>query len=190
MTKKIPFTVDERHRSLPTEIVDAVVGRRIETILYRMPSGVQWSEEYRHRGVHDVDMGVVISLSNQVEFEIDWAMSGFAEGLALGVHTKSCIEPDGLIDVVDVGELPEWQSCLGRAIQEISFSSFASNEGVPRTVWAVKFRLENAVEFAIALGEIVDGRPHYLPDSIMVIMDESVGRSYRITGSDQTAWSA
>ncbi|WP_148085756.1 hypothetical protein [Amycolatopsis thermoflava] len=190
MAKKIPFTVDERHRSLPTELVDTVVGRRIETILYRMPAGVQWWDEYRHWGIHDVDMGVVISLSNQVGFEIDWAMSGFTEGLTLSVRTKSRVEAGGLIDVVDVGELPEWQKCLGRAIQEITCSSFVSNEGAPRTVWAVKFRLEDAVEFAIALGEFVEGRPHYAPDSIMVIMDESVGRSYRITGSDRPAWSA
>lgn len=188
MLKKFPVTFGEYDRSLPSELLDAVMGQRIEAVTYRMPGGVRWSDEYRHEGVHEVDMGVALSLSNQARLDIDWAMDGFTEGLALEVFQGEDHESDHL-ESIDVSMLPEWGPYLGGAIRGVYFSKFVADERAATTAWSVKLELDDGTEFAIALGELVDGEPQYMPDNLVVITNPSIGRAYRVVGSDQSAWS-
>lgn len=55
-------------------------------------------------------------------------------------------------------------------------------------LWALALTFRNAASVAVALGELVDDVPSYLPDSLVVLFGQEVAESYRISSSPTSAW--
>lgn len=66
-----------------------------------------------------------------------------------------------------------------------------SEFGSPGSLWALRFTLDSDNDVVVALGELdVDGSPRYHPDSLIVMFDESMSRSYHHFGTIGAAWSS
>jgi hypothetical protein len=55
-------------------------------------------------------------------------------------------------------------------------------------LWALALNFRNAASVAVALGELVDDMPSYLPDSLVVLFGQEAAESYRIASSPTSAW--
>lgn len=166
----------------------SLVGLGLESARYVMPSEVGWPGYHRDAQIHEIDMGLELVTSSGSVLAFSWAMRGIDEGLAIELR-KSVERPavDADLARIDVSPLPEWRNVLGRSVEGTAVGWHVPNEGSASMPWS--FRLDfGAANVVIALGEVVDWEVDYLPDSLVVIFDESVARSYCVTSESGSAW--
>jgi hypothetical protein len=161
------------------------VGSRIVDVRYLLLAGAQWPDGRVVGLVHEVDHGVELVMADGSVLALHWEMQGWCHFLAIvPMSVSGSLGPEGLIDALSVSEAPEWVGILGRTIHgvEVAWHISSTGAGCPRSVWAVRIDLDGGSSFVIALGEIQEGAPTYLPDSIVVIFDKDVAASYWTTG--------
>ncbi|MFD3403742.1 hypothetical protein ACFWUU_23865 [Kribbella sp. NPDC058693] len=79
-----------------------------------------------------------------------------------------------------------WSAFLGAQVVGIYWTEQETTDGFQP--WAVTLDFEGVGELVIALGELVDGVPTYLPDSLIVTASQDVARSYKPPASPTPAW--
>jgi hypothetical protein len=182
------------YSSLPAGQVDPlrdlrrVVGSRIVDARYLVPAGAWWPDGREDGLVHEVDHGVELVMADGSALSLRWEMQGEDEFLSIVAQSVSGARTNGLIRAFGVSEAPEWMDILGRSVVGVGVAWHIANTGCPRSVWAIRIDLDGGSSFVVALGEVRDGVPAYLPDSIVVLFDRQDAESYRITGSTTPAW--
>lgn len=153
-------------------LASSLIGTRIRSVLYRNLAG---DPELASSGVADeVDMEIVVRLDNGASLTLAWAMSGEVEGLAL---LDGEPESDDRT-VVDVTSHTQWSTRVGREVIAVGAGWHVPNAGSPRTLWSWRLSFEGGPCAVVATGELVNGEPRYLPDSLVVIFDERLALSY------------
>jgi hypothetical protein len=169
-------------------LLSHVVGSQIVSVSYLIPSGVQWSDGREDGRIHEVDHGVELALSNGLRLAVYWEMEGEDEYLSISATSLASGSDDNLIDAVDVSDVPKWSSKIGRTIRSLGIAWHVANLNCPNSVWALRFDLEDHSSFVISLGEIRNGAPTYLPDSVLVLFEKEDAESYRTAASTTSAW--
>lgn len=172
----------------PLSALHSVVGSRIVDVRYLLPAGVQWPDGRVDGLVHEVDHGVELAMADGSVVALYWEMRGEDEFLAIVPMSVAGFWVEGLIDAVSVSKEPDWVGILSRTVTGVGVAWHIPNAGCPKSVWAARIDLDGGSSFVIALGEIHEGVPAYLPDSIVVLFDRNDAESYWINGYDTSAW--
>ncbi|WP_238016051.1 hypothetical protein KZZ52_26090 [Dactylosporangium sp. AC04546] len=169
---------------LLAEIGQRIVGASVLRVTYRQtehgglnvpPSG----------SAHEVDLEVVLRLSAGV-VSVAWERDDLVEGLAIGWEDLADLEG---VASVPADNCEHWQKLVGRTITDVHASWQVSEIDCPESMWSVRLSFGPELHAVIALGELDRlGRPTYHPDSLLLLFDESVARSYRPPGAAASAW--
>ncbi len=79
-----------------------------------------------------------------------------------------------------------WQHLLGQCIVAESESRQFTPSG--EAVWARNFHFDSGARIVIALGELIDGRVSYIPDSLVVTDSPTAAYAYRPSAASSPAW--
>ncbi|MDR0848415.1 MAG: hypothetical protein LBN10_05145 [Propionibacteriaceae bacterium] len=125
--------------------------------------------------VDEVNMAITLSWGNAASTRIRWANPGWwdVEGLEFGG------EPRRGLQLFDASK--RWAFLIGETLEDVSFSRTPSSVDL---VWAVNLGFSGGKHLVVALGELVDSVPSYMPDTLVVTSSESVARSYWPTNRD------
>lgn len=172
-----------------TSALREVIGAQIVGVRYLVSEGMGWPGGRADGFVHEVDHGVEITLSGDRVLVLRWEMLGENEFLDPSLHLLPREQvSDSMIDAIDVSATPEWAPLIGHTISSVRASWHISNTGCPKSIWAVRFDTAENSSFVIALGEIRDGVPAYLPDAVLVFFDRDDAEAYKTGGSATSAW--
>lgn len=169
-------------------LLRSVVGSRISSVSYIVPSGEQWPDGREDGPIHEVDHGVELKLINGVILSVHWEMQGENEFLAVSSASLDDGSIGSLIGAIDVSGLPEWPSITGLTVRGLGIAWHRANPGCPDSAWALRFDLDDKISFVIALGEIREGIPSYLPDSVLVLFEKEDAESYKTAASATSSW--
>jgi hypothetical protein len=191
-TNDVTFA-DDRNRI--AAIMAAFDGGKVASVDYVLPTGARWPDGRRHDQVHEVDLGVEIVLDSGLVVCISWAMAGAVEGLSLSVRAVGdTASPTNLTQTIDATELQQWRSLVGRSLNLDGAAVHLPEEGDHVAVWSVRLSAGQSESVVVALGEATEQGLAYLPDSLVVIFDEEIARSYLIPSgvppNPVSAWSA
>jgi hypothetical protein len=184
MISSIPFKDEAAY----VRIIRGVIGSQFVRVRYLVPAGSSWPGGRQDGMVHEVDHGVELGLLDGSALLVQWEMQGDNEFLSVASSSSTEAAVQGLIDAVDVTSMPEWTHVLGRTIDCIGVARHVSGSGSPESFWALRFCLEGGASFVIALGEMREGIPAYLPDAVVVLFDRRDAESYMSAGSVTSAW--
>jgi hypothetical protein len=185
-----PSPVRRQDTHLLDELRAAVTGRTLQTVSYvETPYDPLWHHNNAADDVHNVDFGVSLGLG-EVALNATWLMQSMEESLAVAVGAFDpaffAIGPQ----VIDVNAVEPWPSLIGRTVTNLSWAWHQPCETCPDLVWAVRVGLDPPASVVIALGEGEAGALRYQPDSVLVIFDEGIARSYSIPAGESPAWGA
>jgi hypothetical protein len=93
-----------------------------------------------------------------------------------------------VVDILEVSDLSAWQARIGVTIESVGVSRHTQGDGCGESIWAFRVNLANSDSFVIALGEVRDGIPVYLPDSIVVLFARDAAKALSHRGSLASAW--
>jgi hypothetical protein len=134
-----------------------------------------------------VELGVELHLSTGVFF-VTWEREDLIEGIT--IYPSQALIPSEDVALISADEGSEWRDCIGSVVCGLHLIWQISELGCPESLWALRLSLDSDKDVVVALGELdIDGLPHYHPDSLVVIFDEVISRSYRHSGAIGTAWS-
>lgn len=169
---------------LLAEVGQRIVGATVLGVIYRQtehgglnvpPSGL----------AHEVDLEVVLRLSTGV-VSVAWERDDLVEGLAIG--WEDVADSEGVASV-PADTSGHWQELVGRTITDVHASWQVSEVDCPESMWSLRLSFGSRLHAVIALGELDGlGRPTYHPDSLLLLFDESVARSYQPSGAVSSAW--
>jgi len=164
----------------PTNVVEAdLLGRRLTGVRYDM---FAWDDlPTAESSVDAVPMAVILSF-NGLNICLRWNLEPPSEQLVMLTETDLSSGP--LVRRVDVSE--RWHDLLNAQLVRASWAEHETGEGVQP--WAVTFDFARAGGLVVALGELIDGLPSYLPDSLLVTADRDVALRYRPPGALTPAW--
>lgn len=165
---------------------EAFVGARIDSIRYQntLNGGLAGTPT---GDVHEVELGVEIHLSTGA-FLVTWEREHLIEGIV--IYPSQTLSPPEDVALASVDEGSYWQDYIGDVVCGLNFMWQISELGCPESLWAVRLTLASGKDVVVALGELdIDSLPRYHPDSLVVIFDEVVSRSYSHPGAIGTAWS-
>jgi hypothetical protein len=163
----------------------AISGRSLSKVRYRALSPAPRLADLEAGAVHEVD-SVQIELDSGIVLWIQWAMAGTDEGLHLEVDPEPW--EDAGREEVDVGMTTQWAALLGQPIMQMRAAWHVSSDNGQELLWATSFRTTAGGEVSIALGEVQDRGPTYLPDSLVVIFSSAKARQYQPPASRTSAW--
>ncbi|MEU4476204.1 hypothetical protein [Micromonospora sp. NPDC023888] len=173
------------------ELSAAIAARRLRGVTYFVPPGLEWVEEDSSAGpIHVADMGVSL-IFDDVTLNVAWSMNGFNEGLA--VVATDTVDPlffGRSAVAVDASGIHPWPSRLGHGVEGISWAWHQPCDDCPDLLWSVRLDFGAPGSAIIALGEVEQGTPRYMPDSLLVLFDETVARSYLIPAGEGSSWGA
>lgn len=114
---------------------------------------------------------------------ITWSTPGYVEGLSV-VNDKPY--PGGSYLVLDASKRAAWSRHIGTKVAAIGASWQTMWTNGIKTLWALRldFGGESVV---VALGK-ANPVLSYIPDEIVVVYDENIARSYRISEAKFSAW--
>jgi hypothetical protein len=176
-----PITVDSmaRLRSAAAEFV----GQEIVAVHYLNLHGATWPGENASGAVDEVDMGVAIRLENMSELLIEWAMHGAIEGIDIrAIRGRRPSQSES-----DVSSNSQWGRFIGNRIDGLGAAWHPSDNGMP-TLWAVRLSILDNDSVVIGLGAIEDGVPRYRPDTLLVIFDERLAKTYRPPDANESSF--
>lgn len=167
----------------------AVIGSSILHVSYLGPEANTADEL---RGCPDLDeagIGVELATTAGATYAAVWRMDGYNEGLCFGPGTgESRFGPQPL-SRSDVSASPGWRQRWGKTVTDVRIGWHIPNEGCPETVESVRLVFEEAASVLIALGQVTaDCSIEYQPDAVVVVMDERLGRAYRIPAQTSSAY--
>lgn len=120
---------------------------------------------------------------------ISWLMENEIECLNVRSRGVAAVIPD-YSKTIDLSARPGWEACVGGELISVRTSRHRPVPAQGDCLWALALTFRNAASVAVALGELVDDIPSYLPDSLVVIFGQEAAESYRISGSPTPAWGA
>jgi hypothetical protein len=135
--------------------------------------------------IHEVDT-VELEFDTGCVVRIRWAMAGADEGLDVELDPDP---PNGSgLQVIDVGGTASWAALLGQPVTHVRSAWHVLSDAGTTLLWAISIRTEGGGEASIALGEVLDGAPVYLPDSLVVLFSSAEAEAYRQPASTTSAW--
>jgi hypothetical protein len=118
-----------------------------------------------------------------VKVQIRWDLRPPVERLA--VERQAPWQEVPLTSILDVSG--RWRPLLGRRLLTYRFGLQDVESGQER--WALLLAFEGGSKLLVALGELVEGCPTYLPDSLIVTADPDVALAYAPIASLGSVWS-
>ncbi|MEU6642707.1 hypothetical protein ABZ863_09155 [Saccharomonospora sp. NPDC046836] len=188
MLKIEPATLHRIDDPRLVSLVRNLVGERILRVRYSVPAGVIWQGDTELDHVHEVDMGVELVTDSGLVLELSWATPGSREGLAFTLDRLEELRPNKLVDLVEVSGRREWSRIVGYPVDKIGVSFHVYSYDSSVRPWSFRIEMSNGCSLVVALGEI-DGRIlSYMPNNIVVMLDEDVAGEYYVPDSLQSAW--
>jgi hypothetical protein len=173
-----------KEKDLLADIAQRIVGATVLGVTYRQTENGGLNMPPLGTA-HEVDLDVVLSLSTGV-ISLTWERDDLVEGLAIG--WEEFTEPEG-VAAVPAGDSENWRRLLGCAITDVHASWQASEVDCPESMWSMRISFGPQLHVVIALGELDQaGLPTYHPDSLLLLFDEIMARSYRPSGAVGSAW--
>jgi hypothetical protein len=167
-----------------------VPGSRLAAVRYLVPAGGDWPDGLADGPVHEVTHGVELVVADGAVLSLMWQMDGCDEFLSV-VAAAADSRPEAagyLIDAIDVSGDPQWALRLGRDISTVRAALHTPAGTAREAIWAVRFALDGAPGFTVALGEVRDGLVRYIPDSVLVMFDEDGANEYLSPPGGTPAW--
>lgn len=85
---------------------------------------------------------------------------------------------------IDVSK--RWEALLGSRLVGVSWAEQETPDGFQP--WAVTLAFSGGGELVVALGELIEGTPTYIPDSLIVTSSREDAIAYRPPASPTPAW--
>ena len=161
------------------ELLDGAIDRELTAIRY---VGLPWEHEPTRGAIVDAVSRAVLLEFGTLTLQVRWLLEPPIERLA--VESPTAWQALPLAKVVDASG--RWAALLGTRLlkYEVGFQEVESG----REPWALLLHLEDAGRLLIALGELDDGVPKYLPDSLVVTEDATTARQYVPNASEGSLW--
>lgn len=182
-----PWAVSGREHVVIETSIGAIVGHSLKRAVYLLPATSAVESRHHFDGYDEVSMGIELTSHSDESFICRWRMQSFEEGLAFGEASQADTRELRRLDVTDAAE---WQQLLHRRIVGVATAWHVPSDEASEAVWAVRLAFEGSRAVVLALGEADrdSSRLHYMPDSIVVIFDESVARAYEPPASIGSSW--
>lgn len=164
-----------------------IAGQRLDGVAYLVPSTSDATTRRHYNSFDEVDMGVELTTLSGSKFCFMWVMDDVQEGLRL--NRAEAGFSAGPLKRLDVSNEPEWAGLLGRAITGVALSWHRPCDEALEAVWSVRLIFDSTA-IVIALGEAAHDRRTicYIPDTVVVIFDEGLARSYEPPSSQGSSW--
>ena len=165
-----------------TEVVGSqVLGSRLRGVQYDL---LEWEDEPVATSIIDVVPKAVILTFDNLGVLLRWDLNPPIERLVMVSDEHSQAGP--LVRRVDVSG--RWGAFLGAQLIAASWAEQETSDGLQP--WALTLAFAEVGELVVALGEVVEGSPSYLPDSLIVTASRDVALSYRPSSALTPAWTA
>lgn len=171
-----------------SKLAATLVGERLVSVRYAVPTGIGWENFAGLEHVHEVDMGVRLVTESGCALELAWATPGRDEGLLISFDSIDDATSNDLIDLVDVGGDEEWRNVLGEPVELVAIAFHSHSDDSSIRPWSFRIGASGGHWVTVALGEVRDGDLHYAPDNMVVIFNEDTARNYEIPGNSESAW--
>ncbi|WP_335986726.1 hypothetical protein [Glycomyces sp. MUSA5-2] len=123
-------------------------------------------------------MAVQFQTQDDRSLIFSWSMNGIEEGVALEQRIPGEAD-DGLFGTpVDVSQVDDWNRLIPIRVFGLEPVWHIPNEGAKRSPCAFRVLVDEGRELVISLGKIENGRPTYIPDSLLVFFDPAKARDY------------
>lgn len=156
-----------------------LLGRPLRGIQYDL---LEWEEEPDAAATVDAVPKAVVLKFGELNVLLTWDLRPPTEQLVMLTAEPS--QPSPLTRRVDVSE--RWGTFLGAKLVGTSWAQQETGDGLQP--WAVTLAFAGAGELVVALGEVVDGSPSYIPDSLIVTASRDAALSYRPPATLAPAW--
>lgn len=165
---------------MTSNLIDRVEGRPLVGITYL---GLPWDPTPADTQLVDVVNRAVVLDFDGLRLAVRWDLRPPVERLAVESYGESsAVAP--LTTSHDVSH--RWRSVIGGVLNAHAWGWHEVESGTE--VWAVALRFSNAQTLFIALGELVEGAPIYLPDSLVVTASERIAKAYRPRAALNIPW--
>lgn len=163
-----------------TEVAESqVLGSRLRGVQYDL---LEWDDEPVATSIVDAVPKAVILTFDSLSVLLRWDLSPPTERLVMMSDEHSQTGP--LVRRVDVSG--RWGAFLGAQLIAASWAEQETGDGLQP--WAVTLAFAEVGDLVVALGEVVDGFPSYIPDSLIVTASRDVALSYRPSAALTPAW--
>ena len=132
--------------------------------------------------VDQVAMAVTLNWQESRPTRISWSTDPQREGLVQG--GPSAEGPGPQLEIADVSE--RWGGLLGQRLTACTFSHALPPGDLP---WAMNLLFASGAHLVIALGELLEGEPRYIPDSLLVTESRDAAVAFSPPAALGTAWS-
>lgn len=183
----IPWARSERERTNIELAAAEIAGESLDRVAYLVPGTSDVTKRRHYNSFDEVDMGVELTTVSGSKFCFMWVMDDVKEGLRLGrAEPGSRPVP---FKRLDVSSEPEWAELRGKTTTGVALAWHRPCDEALEAVWSVRLRFDRT-SVVIALGEAAHDRQTicYIPDSLVVIFDEVVARSYEPLSSQGSSW--
>lgn len=165
---------------MTSDLIDAVEGRTLVRMAY---VGLPWDPAPSDADPMDAVNRAAILDFDDIRLIVRWDLRPPVERLVVETYDAS-IATAPLTSVHDVSH--RWRSVIGGVLVSHAWGWHDVESG--RETWALALTFNNAQTLFIALGELVEGDPTYLPDSLVVTATEHVAQVYRPSAAVNIPW--
>lgn len=158
-----------------------LLGSRLTGVHYDL---LEWEAEVPVDSALDEVPKAVLLAFDRLDVLLRWELRPPIEQLLMLSNQDA--QPGPLFRRVDVSR--RWVAFLGAQVVGASWAEQETCDGLQP--WAVTISFDGARELVVALGELVDGVPTYLPDSLIVTASREVALSYWPPASPTPAWTS
>lgn len=160
-------------------LLGELIGHRLGAVRYLMLFYGPGLPERPGDDIEQADYAVELTIDDR-PFLLRWREENDAE--ALVVSEGLAQENEWSSRLVDVTDRRGWQSRTGNEIKGASISTQQPDVEFDEYVWAIRFDFQSGEPVVVALGELADDEPRYLPTSLLVFFDENRAWNYLIGG--------
>ena len=132
--------------------------------------------------VDQVAMAATLHWQMAPSTRISWSTDAEREGLVQGGPSGESPGPE--LEIIDVSA--RWGALIGQRLTACTFSHSVPPSDLP---WAMNLRFASGAHLVIALGELLDDEPTYIPDSLLVTGSREVAAAFSPPAALGTAWS-
>jgi hypothetical protein len=159
--------------------VDSALGQELVRVEYVM---LPWEPEPAESAAIDAVSRAVILKFDKAGIQIRWKLQPPVERIV--VEPVEDWRDAPLSNVVSVSS--RWSDLIGRRLSGYRLSYQHVESG--SEPWAITLDFEGGLRLLLALGELTDGKPTYLPDSLVVTADALVASAYAPPASEGNPW--
>jgi hypothetical protein len=142
---------------------------------------LSWESPPEHGApVDEVAMAITLHWGTAAPTRVSWSTDPEREGLVAGGPSWAPY-PD--VRTVDVSA--RWGRLVGQPVTGLGFTHAEPFSDLP---WAANLEFGTGRHLVIALGELLDDEPAYIPDSLIITGSRDVAMAYKPPASAGTAW--